>query len=375
MPNEIHLFGAIGPTRDGSGITAQMVKTQLAAMDQSEPLIVRIDSEGGSVFDGLSIYEAFRAYPGPKKAVIESTAFSIASYIACAFDDVEIAANGYFMIHEPSTETGGTQHDLARSVELLKKLDVSMVEAYSRKTGLGEDEVRAIMRAESFYNATEAMSLGLASAVSSGAVATRITPQAKHTRLPQRVFTALFSAGSDGDLESAEEDTVADSPKPKAASIKEIKASFPKMSSDFVLKCVEDELPMASVAAAAAEELTSENEDLMAKLAAQEEELVALRAKVGAMDEETPEAMDDEEDPAAMDDEEEPAAKAKAKRNGVAPVARRQTTPTKDVLAEWNSAVQSFVAKGMKRPQAVIAANKANPRLREQVVAAANARR
>jgi ATP-dependent protease ClpP protease subunit len=138
MPNEINLFGPIGRTQDGSGVTAQQVKSLLAAADQNQPLVVRIDSEGGSVFDGLSIYEAFNNYPGPKKAIIESTAFSIASYIAMAFDEVEIAENGYVMIHEPASATDGTSSELKKSAELLDKLDQSMVTAYAKKTGLSE---------------------------------------------------------------------------------------------------------------------------------------------------------------------------------------------------------------------------------------------
>ena len=64
-----------------------------------------------------------------------------------------------------------------------------------------------------------------------------------------------------------------------APSIKEIKAAFPKMKDSFFVKCLERELPIASVASAAAEELMAENQELMAKVAAMEEEMTALKAR------------------------------------------------------------------------------------------------
>ncbi len=198
MPNEINLFGTIGNVGGERGITAQQVKTLLAKMDQTQELIVRIDSEGGSVFDGLSIYDAFANYPGPKKAVIESTAFSIASYIAMAFDDVEIAENGYVMIHEPASNVEGTASDMTKSAELLVKLDQSMVAAYAKKTGLSEIEARGLMQDETFMNASEALTFGFVNRISSKSVQTRIQPTSRHTKMPQRVYAALFG-GTQGD--------------------------------------------------------------------------------------------------------------------------------------------------------------------------------
>lgn len=372
MSNEINLFGPIGRTDDGTGITAQQVKTFLASADQTQPLVVRIDSEGGSVFDGLSIYDAFKAYPGPKKAIVESTAFSIASYIACAFEEVEIAENGYFMIHEPKMVADGTQSELRGGAELLAKLDQSMVEAYCRKTGLSEVETRSLMKAETFFNASEALTYGLASSVGSVQVQTRIAPQAKHRDMPQRVYAALFGAGSgDGVKHDKHKEQPVANQKPTAATVKEIKAAFPKMKAEFVVRCMEEELPLEDVAAKAAEELMAENEQLMAKCTAMEEEITALRA-AKAMEEETPAA---EETIIEVEEEEAPAAKAKATASvGVKPVARAAgTVRAKSATALWTSAVDACLPKcGGNKVKAAAMANKQNPGLRQRMVAEAN---
>jgi ATP-dependent protease ClpP protease subunit len=374
--NEIHLFGVIGRTRDGEGITAQQVKTQLASIDQSEPLIVRIDSEGGSVFDGLSIYEAFANYPGPKKAVIESTAFSIASYIAMAFDEVEIAENGYVMIHEPSSSVDGTATDLAKNADLLAKLDQSMVAAYAKKTGLSEEEARTLMQDETFMNASEALAWGFVNRINDSKVKTRITPQARHQNMPQRVFTALFGAGSDdGDKSvTTKEQSMADTQRPVAASLREIKSAFPKMKAEFYVTCLEKELPMASVASAAVEELMAENEEMKARIAAMEDEEEA-RAKAMDDDEEEAKAKaeSDEEAKAESDDEYEAKAKAKA---GVKPITRAHGAKTKTTAtASWHEVVQACLPRtGGNKMKAVALANRENPGLRERMLAEANRR-
>lgn len=371
MANEINLFGTIGNVGGERGITAQQVKTLLAKMDQTQPLLVRIDSEGGSVFDGLSIYEAFANYPGPKKAVIESTAFSIASYIAMAFDDVEIAENGYVMVHEPASSVDGTASDLTKSAELLAKLDQSMVEAYARKTGLSEAEARMLMQDETFLNASEALNYGFVTSISSRQTPSRIKPTARHEKLPQRVYASLFSGGSNGDKsETSEEKPM--TTQPVAASIKEIKAAFPKMKDSFFVKCLERELPLASVASAAAEELMAENQELMAKVAAMEEEMASLKAK--AMEEEVkPDAMEEDEETAEYDEEE--TAKAKAK-SGAKPVARAKTAAaSRTATARWNEAVNAAMVTAKTKFKAVAIANRENPGLREQMLAEANATR
>jgi len=368
LPNEINLFGVIGRTDDGCGITSQQVKTLLAGMDKTEPLVVRIDSEGGSVFDGFSIYEAFASYDGPKKAIIESTAFSIASYIAMAFDEVEIAENGYVMIHEPSTETAGTASDLSKNADLLSKLDQSMVAAYSKKTGLSEDEARGLMKEETFMTASEALTMGFVNRINPTKVQTRMQPAARHKNMPQRVYAALFGAGACGDTrEPTKEKPMSEPAKPVAATIQEIKAAYPKAKAASIVAWLERGLPMASVASAAAEEMMAENQELVAKCKAMEEELTALKA----MEEEKPAAEGDE----MPVEEEEPTAKATA-RSVNKPVAKAKATAHAGATAKWDKAVSDCIPKaGGSKLKAAMLANRLNPGLREQMLAEAKSAR
>ena len=78
MLKKIIIDGEIG--REPGQITSQWVKSQLPP-NGTDPIEVSIHSEGGSVIEGFAIYDAIKAYAGPKKCVVASSAFSIASFI------------------------------------------------------------------------------------------------------------------------------------------------------------------------------------------------------------------------------------------------------------------------------------------------------
>jgi ATP-dependent protease ClpP protease subunit len=366
MTKTIRIDGVIG-TGDGE-ISAAMVREQLPE-NGTEPIAVKIHSEGGSVFEGFAIHDAFAAYQGPKSLSIESSAFSIASFIACAFDDVEISSNGYMMLHNPYAQVEGDDEDFARQSEMLGKLKTSMVSAYAQRSGKSEDEIKAILKNETYLNAQQAVEMGLAKRISGQPVIGRAFAKVK--TMPHGVVAALFGAGSDGENRETERKPM--STAPVAATIQEIKAAYPKAKSDFIVKCLERSLPMASVASAAAEEMMSENEDLKKQVSAMQEEL----AKYKAMDEEKAKAMeseeDEEEEPAMAMEDEEKKVEAKAK-SGVKPVAKARTGgPSASV--RWNQAVDAAMAKtGNNKMKAVALANRNHPGLREAFLAEANAR-
>lgn len=366
MNNEITMFAEIG-----AGVTAKAIKAQLAVANTEEPLTVRIDSEGGSVFEGFSIYSACQAYAGPKVCIIESAAFSIASYIAMAFDRVQITRNGYMMIHNPSVETVGDDEDLAKQANLLAKLKASMIEAYSEKTKMPPETVEKMMRDETFLNAEEALAAGFVDEIVDYAKPSRVIEASGKTKesMPFRVVAALRSEAPDsGEGSVVEEPSVADTPKKIVATVKQLKAAFPKAKSDFIVKAMEEEMTMEEATAEMLEELQAENEMLTAKLKAMEEEQTAKAME----EEEVAKAMDDEE-PEAVE-EEETTAKAKvAAKSGAKPVARVAGAPKARPAKElWSEAVGKFTAKGLDKPTAVRRANKENPGLRERMLAEIN---
>ena len=367
MSNELKLYGVIG-----EDVRASDVKQQIDAMDQSQPLTVRIHSEGGSVIDGLAIYDAIQAYAGPKKAVIESAAFSIASYIAMAFEDVEITENGYLMIHNPHMEISGDDTALAHGATVLAKLKDSMVQAYQRKTGMGEADVLKVMAGETWINAQEALAAGYVNRI---APAKQVKAVARLVKMPRGGYTSLCGDGSEAVTQRVQQkDLPMSDTKPVAASLAEIKAAFPKAKAEFVLNCIERQLPMASVMTEALAAMDEEMQALKAKLAQYEQQEEQAKAK--AMEDEKEMEAKAMEHPEKDDEEVEAKAKAKA-RLGVKPVARSAggSTPKQSATAQWTGSVSAKVAAGLSRAQAIHAVEREFPGLREQMIEEANASR
>jgi ATP-dependent protease ClpP protease subunit len=364
----IRIDGVIG--KGQNEVSSQWFASQLPT-DGSD-IRVSIHSEGGSVFEGFAIHDELDKYAGRKVVAIESSAFSIASFIAMAADEIEMSPNAYFMLHNPRIETEGDDEELAKTAGVIASLKNNMVTAYATRMGKSTEEVQAILKAETYFDATEAVAIGLANRVTEKPIKSRAFAKTKD--MPHRVVAALFGAGSGGDNDSPKGKPMSDS-KPVAATVKEIKAAFPALAKKkpaFVIDCIERDLPLASVASAAAEEMMKENEELQAKLTAMEEEMTAMKAK--AMEDEEAKAMEDEEEPdAKAEEDEDEKPDAKARRSGAAPIAKGTSgKPTASV--RWDNAVEDAMKKTKNKMQAVALANRKNPGLRDAYLAEVNAR-
>jgi ATP-dependent protease ClpP protease subunit len=358
---EIRIDGVIGT--DEGEVSAAWLRSELPA-NGTEPIRVSVHSEGGSVFEGFACHDVLAEYKGPKTIAVESTAFSIASFIAMAGDEIEMSPNAYFMLHNPRINIEGDDEELAKKSGMISSLKTTMVNGYAQRTGKSPDEIQAILKAETYFNATEAVEFGLADRITQKPVNGR--PLACISTMPHGVVSALFGAGSGGDSDSKKGQKMTEST-PVAATVQQIKAAYPKAKAEFVLSCIEKALPMASVASAAAEEMMKENEELKAKVSALEEEMAKAKAKAEC-DEEKPDAKAEGED----DTEEKVEAKAKAR--GAKPVAKG-TSGRPSASARWNDAIESALPKcNGNKMKAVALASRNNPGLREAMLAEVNAR-
>lgn len=144
---------------------------------------LRINSPGGSVIEGTAIYNALRRHEGGLTVHIDAMAASMASVIAMAGSPVYMADNALLMIHNPWTVSMGESKDLRKEADLLDKLKVNLRNAYVRKTGINAEEIGAMMDAETWFDAVEAVALGFADAIEEGvAAAATATPEMLRAR-------------------------------------------------------------------------------------------------------------------------------------------------------------------------------------------------
>ena len=162
---EILIYEDIG---DGwlGGISAKSFVEQLNGLNDITEIDVRINSDGGSVFDGVAIYNALVRHPANVTVHIDGLAASIASVIAMAGDVVNIARGAWLMIHDPWTVAGGTADDLRSQADLLDKIRAQLLDTYVIKTGMDSDKVSALMSAETWIPSDEALSMGFVDNIS-----------------------------------------------------------------------------------------------------------------------------------------------------------------------------------------------------------------
>jgi ATP-dependent protease ClpP protease subunit/regulator of replication initiation timing len=128
-------------------------------------LNVHINSLGGDVFDGLAIYNALKNHTKNVTIKIEGIAASIASVIAMAGDNVEMAENSLYMIHNPFVMAGGDATELRKTASILDKIRDEIANIYSTKSSLDLETLVGLMEAETWFNANEANDLGFANGI------------------------------------------------------------------------------------------------------------------------------------------------------------------------------------------------------------------
>lgn len=138
-------------------VSVQEIKQQLARA-AGQPITVRIHSEGGSVFEAFAMIDALKAYPGPKRCIVESAAFSAASLVAMAFDDRQATENAFVMVHNPHM-------DDESEPPVIEKLRRRMVDLYAAGTRKSKAFIERLMASETFFDAQEAMQNGFVNAI------------------------------------------------------------------------------------------------------------------------------------------------------------------------------------------------------------------
>lgn len=159
---ELDVYDVVGERSDGSGVTAKKIAGILRRHADARKITLRVNSVGGSVFDGFAIYQQLADHRARVEAHVDGLAASIASLIIMAADEITIAPQAMVMVHNPWSVGVGDADDMRKAAETLDKIRDSMADAYAARTGLGRDRVVAMMEAETWMNAAEAVAQGFA---------------------------------------------------------------------------------------------------------------------------------------------------------------------------------------------------------------------
>ena len=158
---DIYIFDEIGTY----GVTAQDFISEIKGL-KDMPINLRINSLGGDVFDGMAMYNVIKRRESKTTVYIEGIAASIATIIALGADEVIMAENSLFMIHNAWGGTSGEAKDMRKTAETLDKITSELTDIYVKKTGLSYDTLAQMMDEESWLNAEEAFRLGFIDTIS-----------------------------------------------------------------------------------------------------------------------------------------------------------------------------------------------------------------
>jgi ATP-dependent protease ClpP protease subunit/phage major head subunit gpT-like protein len=132
---EILIYGDIGESWYGDTVAAKDFVREIGALDVDQ-ITIRINSYGGSVPDGIAIFNAIRRHKADVTTIVDSVAASVASLIAMAGDSIEMAENAQLMIHAPWLNyVSGNANELRDFADMLDSFAESMATSYAVRSG------------------------------------------------------------------------------------------------------------------------------------------------------------------------------------------------------------------------------------------------
>lgn len=156
---KIYILGEI----DNWGwMTSNVIDGIKEAERYNDDIVVYINSPGGSVYDGIAIYNILKEHK-PEVRIIGQAA-SIASVIAmsAAPGKLKIADNAVMLVHKPWLFTGGNEDDLEKAIETLKSAKDSIKKAYQSRLKINDDELEDLLKLDRDMSAEECVDKGFA---------------------------------------------------------------------------------------------------------------------------------------------------------------------------------------------------------------------
>ena len=132
------------------------------ALDQieTETVNVHINTYGGDVFEGISIFNILRASGKNIVTIVDGIAASAGSLIFLAGDTKKMPVNTQLMIHNPWTYARGNANDLEKVVDMLRTTESAMTQTYMETFVGTEEELKELLDSEKFMTADEAKTFG-----------------------------------------------------------------------------------------------------------------------------------------------------------------------------------------------------------------------
>lgn len=140
---------------------------QLRYLQREDPeaeITMFINSPGGEVSSGLALYDVMKAVSCPIRTVCMGTAASMGAVLFAAGDRRDILPHGKVMIHDPliSGGMGGSALQIQEISRNLLKSREDICKILAESTGRSQEEIYEKTAKDTYFDAEEAVSFGLA---------------------------------------------------------------------------------------------------------------------------------------------------------------------------------------------------------------------
>ena len=163
--NSITIFDVIGEDFwSGGGFTAKRMSAALRSIGKND-VKVKINSPGGDMFEGITIYNLLREHPAKVSIEVMGWAASAASIIAMAGDEIRMGLGTFMMVHNAWGMVVGNRHDMREASDLFEGFDAAISDIYQARTGIDAKGIAKLMDAETFMGASDAVAKGFADSV------------------------------------------------------------------------------------------------------------------------------------------------------------------------------------------------------------------
>lgn len=194
--NTISILDPIGQDPwTGEGVTAKRISAALRSIGADQDVVVNLNSPGGDLFEGMTIYNLLREHEGNVTVKVLGIAASAASIIAMAGDEILIARAGFLMIHNTWVIAVGNRNDLREWADTLEPFDAAMADIYAARTGLDTKKVGKMMDAETYIGGAAAVEQGFADALLPADEVKEDTKARAEVVAAHRIDLALAKAG------------------------------------------------------------------------------------------------------------------------------------------------------------------------------------
>lgn len=151
-----------GPIHDGMShiVVAQLL--HLEAQDSTKPITMFINSPGGVVTAGLSIYDTMQFIRPPVATICMGTAMSMGSLLLASGEHGMRYSlpNSQILVHQPSGGSQGSAADIMIHTENTKRLKRRLNEIYVKHTGQPYSVVESTLERDRYMTPAEAVEWG-----------------------------------------------------------------------------------------------------------------------------------------------------------------------------------------------------------------------